>query len=157
MEVTIINLQKKIALNPALNIKIKKAVRLTLLSEGCAKRGQVTVCLVDDRTISELNSKYLRHNNPTDVIAFNINLPAQETLSADLAISTDTVLANARIFSTSALYELLLYITHGTLHVLGYEDQAADKRRLMNEKSENILRSLMPKTQLFPLRQNAHT
>ncbi len=152
-----INLQKRISLNPALNIKIKKAVRLTLHSQNCAKEGRVTVCLVDDQAIKELNSKYLRQNSPTDVIAFNINLPSQETLSADLAISTDAVLANAKIFSTSALYELLLYIIHGTLHVLGYDDKAEDERRLMNEKSEDILKTLIPDRQRFPLRENAHT
>ncbi len=128
-----------------------------MLAEGCAKEGRVTVCLVDDLTIKELNNRYLRHNSPTDVIAFNINLPDQKVLSADLAISTDTVLTNAKIFSTSVLYELFLYVIHGTLHILGYDDRTDNLRQQMNEKSENILKSLLPARQLFTLRENAHT
>ena len=138
MKITIKNLQKKIPINPK---RIKKAVLKTLSSEGLRKSGEITICFVNDREIRKLNLFYLGQNQPTDVIAFD-NPPNKKEILADIAISTDTAVRNAKIFKTTPLYEMYLYIIHGILHILGYADKTAPQRRIMQGKANHILKKL---------------
>lgn len=81
---------------------------------------------------------YLGEYCPTDVIAFD-NSAKNAEISADIAVSSDTAIRNARLFRTSPLYELHLYVVHGVLHILGYRDNTAGKRKHMQERAESIL------------------
>lgn len=81
---------------------------------------------------------YLGIDSPTDVIAFDLST-ARDEISADLAISTDTAIRNARIFKTSAAYEVYLYVIHGILHLLGFRDSTERQRKLMEEKANQII------------------
>ncbi len=81
---------------------------------------------------------YLGKNNPTDVIAFDLS-SGKERILSDIAISTDTAIRNSKIFRTTPLYELCLYVIHGVLHILGYDDRTQKERRIMQEKTNNIL------------------
>jgi probable rRNA maturation factor len=138
VKITIKNLQNKIPINLK---RIKKAAFKTLFSEGLKKSGEITVCFVNDKEIKELNLLYLGQNKPTDVIAFDNSQNKKEIL-ADIAISTDTAARNAKIFKTTPLYEIHLYVVHGILHILGYADKTAPQRRIMQEKADNILNKL---------------
>jgi len=84
---------------------------------------------------------YLGSDCPTDVIAFDLATTKSEIL-ADLAISTDTAIRNARIFKTSPTHELYLYVVHGILHILGYRDCSDRQRKLMQHKADQILSRL---------------
>ena len=84
---------------------------------------------------------YLGSDCPTDVIAFDLSATKNEIL-ADLAISTDTAIRNARIFKTCAAYEVYLYVIHGILHLLGFRDSTERQRKLMEEKATQILSAL---------------
>ena len=138
MKIIIKNLQKKIPINPK---RIKKAALKTLFSEGLKKSGEITICFVNDKEIKELNLFYLGQNKPTDVIAFVILANRKEIL-ADIAISTDTAARNAKIFKTTPLYEIHLYVIHGILHILGYADKTTPQRRIMQGKANHILKKL---------------
>lgn len=138
MEINVINLQKKIAVSGQ---KIKKIIRAALHLEKIRRCGAITVSLVTDRAIRELNTLYLGKYCATDVISFDISRKKNE-LIADIAISTDTAVCNAKNFRTSPLYEVYLYVIHGLLHVLGYDDVNQKKRKKMQERTESILASL---------------
>ena len=84
---------------------------------------------------------YLGSDFPTDVIAFDLSDTGDE-ISADLAISTDTAIRNARIFKTCATYEVYLYVIHGILHLSGFRDSTERQRKLMEEKATQILSEL---------------
>ena len=84
---------------------------------------------------------YLGSDCPTDVIAFDLSATKNE-ISADLAVSTDTAIRNARIFKTHAGYEVYLYVIHGILHLLGYDDKTAQQRKVMEHKAQRILNTL---------------
>lgn len=60
----------------------------------------------------------------------------------DMVISADTAVSNARMFNTTPLYELYLYLTHGMLHILGYDDKTVRQRRKMEKESVRILNRL---------------
>jgi len=75
------------------------------------------------------------------VIAFDLSLDKKKIL-ADIAISTDTAIRQAKIFKTSPLYETYLYVVHGVLHIIGYRDATFKQRKLMDEKAHYILEKL---------------
>lgn len=84
---------------------------------------------------------YLGKNCPTDVISFDISENKDEIL-ADIIISTDTALRNAKIFNTVPIYELYLYVIHGVLHLIGYDDKRKKDRLIMQRKEEFLLKKL---------------
>jgi probable rRNA maturation factor len=138
VEINVINLQKKIAVGQK---KIKEIIRVTLRLEKVRKPGEITVSLVTDGAIRELNTLYLGRYCPTDVLSFDISRVKNE-LIADIAVSTDTALDNAKRYRTSPLFEVYLYVIHGLLHVLGYDDVNRKKRKKMQERATSILASL---------------
>lgn len=122
---------------------IKRAVRNTISSEAIKRNIEIAVCLVTDKKIQEFNKKYLSENNPTDVIAFNTASGIGNAgIIADVLVSADTAVSNAGVFKTSPLHELTLYVIHGTLHVLGYDDQSVKDRLVMQAKADQILGKL---------------
>lgn len=145
MKINIINLQRKIPVKRPLTSGIKSTVLKTLFLEGSRKSGEISICLVNDKIIAELNKKYLNHSGPTDVISFKIPQKDQKILQAEIVISTDTVISNSRIYRTDPLIELFFYVSHAVLHVLGYNDNTAKKRKLMLKKQERICQSIKPK------------
>ncbi len=109
--------------------------------EGVRKSGELTLCFVNDKKIKALNLKYLAKNNPTDVIAFNITDPEdKKNIFGDIAISADTAIANAKLFKTTPLFELYLYVIHGVLHILGYDDRKKADKLIMRKKEEQVLK-----------------
>jgi len=109
--------------------------------EGSGKSGQISVCFMSDKSIRELNYRYLGKGAPTDVLAFEAGEKGGVFL-ADLAVSSDTALRNAKIYQTSPLYELYLYVAHGVLHLLGYNDSTARQTKIMQRKAAAIINSL---------------
>ncbi|MFH1397483.1 MAG: rRNA maturation RNase YbeY [Candidatus Omnitrophota bacterium] len=136
--VVIKNLQNRISLYPQ---NIKKIVYKTLFLKSLNKIGQVSICLVDDRLIKELNRKYLGKDYPTDVLSFDLSLRKGD-ISCEIVVSCDRAFYNSRIYKTSAVYETYLYLIHGLLHILGYDDRTKVEGRLMQEKAEKILLEL---------------
>ncbi len=116
-------------------------IRGVLRLEKIRKCGEITVSLMSDRKIRELNTMYLGRYCPTDVISFDISREKKE-LIADIAVSTDTAARNAKKYRTSPSFEIYLYVIHGLLHVLGYDDVTRKKRKKMEDRTERILASL---------------
>jgi probable rRNA maturation factor len=94
-----------------------------------------------DREIRELNTMYLGRYCPTDVISFDISREKKE-LIADIAVSTDTAARNAKEYHTSPGFEIYLYVIHGLLHILGYDDVTPKRRKKMEDRTGRILASL---------------
>ena len=131
MEITIRNLQKKIPIHP---LRIKKSILKALKKEGVSK-GEITVSFVNDKAISRLNSRYLKENKPTDVLSFDLAANSKEKIIVgDIIVSADTARSNSRIYKTSLNYELNLYALHGCLHLLGYDDNNPENRKIMRKK-----------------------
>jgi len=132
MKISVKNLQKKLLISP---VKIKKLILNVLKGEGVKESGYINICFADDPLIKKFNLKFLKVNSSTDVLAFNLNNNLEnKILLADIMISTDTAIKNSRKFNTKPEYELMLYITHGILHILGYDDRDKTQRKQMREK-----------------------
>jgi len=134
LNITIGNLQKRL---PIPRKRIRNLILKVIKGEDFNKSGYINICFIEDRLIKKLNHKYLRLNNPTYVLAFNLAGNNNREIMADIAISTDTAIRNACIFKTTVRDELLRYVAHGILHVLGYNDRSKIQVQLMHKK-ENI-------------------
>lgn len=89
-----------------------------------------------------MNRRYSGKDEPTDVLTFDITGPKDRGLCADIIVSTDAAVRNARTFKTTSEYELFLYAVHGVLHLCGYDDCTGRKRKRMQQKAIGILAKL---------------
>jgi probable rRNA maturation factor len=128
--------------------KIARAVLQELKPESLC---ELSILLVDDPTMHELNSSYRGVDAPTDVLAFPMSegfqmaVPPDDTLHSplgDVVISIDTARAQAEARKHSIEEELSLLLTHGILHLFGHSDEAPDERKKMEEKAEAILTAI---------------
>lgn len=82
-----------------------------------------------------MNKRYSGKDEATDVLAFDIAMPFDtENIFADIVISAQTALRNAGFFKTEPSYESELYVIHGLLHILGYDDHTPAQKELMRRK-----------------------
>ena len=84
-------------------------------------QGELSIALVDDSTIRDLNQQYLNHDWETDVISFVLD-EGEGWLAGQLIVSTDTASRVAKEIESSFEAELALYVAHGTLHLVGFDD-----------------------------------
>ena len=149
MELALENLQKKIALNPP---RILNVVKTILRHEGVT-HASLSIVFVTRQRITALNNRFLRRHYATDVLAFDLRefqpnasrIPKEakrKTISGDIIISTDAAIKNARIYGTGIAHELVLYIIHGILHLLGYGDYKQKDVRKMRKKEIELLEYL---------------
>jgi probable rRNA maturation factor len=105
---------------------------------GCA-RAELSVALVDDAAIAQLNERYRGIARATDVLSFSLlegeHAERRGVLLGDVVISVDTAAAQARRARRSLDDEVLYLLIHGTLHLLGHDHEAdADARRMRAEE-----------------------
>ncbi|MDO5579558.1 MAG: rRNA maturation RNase YbeY [Planctomycetia bacterium] len=118
---------------------IKKTLRRIFRGEG-VKTANMEISIVDDPTIHDLNVRYLGHDYATDVLAFDMDSDLdQGHLEGNIIVSAQTARDRSSEFDFSPERELLLYIVHGTLHLLGYDDHAKEDAPLMRQKEKEYL------------------
>jgi probable rRNA maturation factor len=117
--------------------RLRCAAEAALAAEGVAS-ATVSIAVVDDATIHRLNQQYLEHDQPTDVLSFLLEL-TETTLEGEVIVSADTAAATAEQFGWTTDDELMLYVVHGMLHLLGYDDQSADEQTAMRARERDVL------------------
>jgi probable rRNA maturation factor len=118
-------------------VRLKDAVRQILRDAGIAS-ADISLALVDDATIHELNRQYLGHDYPTDVISFVLDR-ADDRLDGEVIVSTDTASATATRLGWAPEDEVLLYVVHGTLHLVGHDDQDPNSLAAMRNAERQYL------------------
>jgi probable rRNA maturation factor len=99
----------------------------------------VEVLVVDDAEIRRLNARWRGVRRPTDVLAFPLELAGTGGLVGQVVLSADTAVRQARAVGVPAAVELDLLVTHGVLHLAGYDDRDPVEARLMHEREREIL------------------
>src|SRR5947209_20458481 len=108
--------------------RLKKAARLVLEDAGI-KSAEISIAVVSDERIHELNRQYLQHDYPTDVLSFVLDHNQdKQSLDGEIIVSADHAASQAVHFGWSADDELLLYVIHGCLHLVGYDDTTAEHK-----------------------------
>lgn len=152
MEIWISNEQDKVELTAAheelLQQVAERALRLvgTELGENVA----VSMTLVDDEAIAELNREHRGLDRPTDVLSFSQlegeemgDLPEGEPLPiGDIVISLERCQSQAADYGHSFERELGFLAAHGMLHLLGWDHQTPEDETAMMAKTEEILSGL---------------
>ncbi|MCA9222505.1 MAG: rRNA maturation RNase YbeY [Planctomycetales bacterium] len=117
--------------------QLREAIRRVTSNEGFS-RGNVSLAIVDDPTIHELNRRHLQHDYPTDVLSFVLHREADH-LDGEVIVSADTAESTAADYDWPPAAELLLYVIHGTLHLVGFDDKSPEKRVVMRAKEAEYL------------------
>jgi len=126
--------------NDVVRTQIESAARAAA-SVGDCSGGTVGVRLTDDSTIHVVNRDFLQHDYPTDVISFPYALD-RPNVEGELIVSLDTAIASCQEYGWSAREELLLYVIHGTLHLVGFDDQSESTRQSMRHAEATALRKI---------------
>jgi probable rRNA maturation factor len=126
--------------------EIKKLVKAVCNRfTGCEPRNtgyEVSIAIVDDNEIRELNRRFLNRKTTTDCLSFDLSDDEKEQKIFDLVVNGQMALRQANLRGHSGKAELALYITHGLLHNLGFDDSADGRARKMHQTEDEILQQL---------------
>ncbi|GAH27042.1 unnamed protein product [marine sediment metagenome] len=144
MEILIKNQQKIIKLNQKkIEGKIKKVLHYLKVDEET----EISVLFIDDKFIRSLNNKYRGIDKPTDVLSFSLQEGAikspeveSDQLLGDIIISVETAQRQADNLNHSIEKELTVLLTHGLLHLTGYDHEKGKDYKIMREKESEILK-----------------
>ena len=114
---------------------IERAVAATLEFAG-RPDWEVSLLLTDDEEIARLHEEFLGDPTPTDVMSFEMED------GAEVVVSVETARRAARANGTTIRAEVALYVVHGLLHTLGFDDKAQAERRRMRDAERAILERL---------------
>jgi probable rRNA maturation factor len=122
--------------------RLKQAVRLILKDAGM-KSAEISIAIVTDERMHELNRAYLKHDYATDVLSFVLAQDSEaQSLEGEIIASSEYAAAQAPRYGWSMNDELLLYIIHGCLHLVGHDDTTAPAKRVMRRAEKECLRKL---------------
>ena len=152
LHLSIVNRQRTRTINP----RRLKQIAEALLSDLEIEEAELGINLVTAREMTLVNETFLRHEGSTDVITFDYAearaaLPreaknrtrrpaARAPLSGEIFVCVDEAILQARKFGTRWQSEVVRYIIHGILHLLGHDDSGAAARRRMKREENRLLR-----------------
>lgn len=117
--------------------RLTGAARMVLVDEGI-RRGTVSIAVMDDPGIRQLNCQYLQHDYATDVLSFLLESGPQ-SLEGQIVVSADTAARTAPQYGWSTDDELLLYVLHGALHLVGCDDVTPEEQNRMRSRERLYL------------------
>jgi probable rRNA maturation factor len=119
---------------------LEELAEAVMQAEGCHPEAELSIVIGDNAWIQELNRTYLKKDRPTDVLAFPQDLgPSGTPLLGDVAVSAETAARQAAELGHSFERELALLVTHGILHLTGWDDKTPALRQQMMERAEEVL------------------
>ena len=144
MKLQIRNSQNKINIDKR---RIRSTVLKIMKMLDCADK-ELSISLVDDDYIQELNKHYLGRDKTTNVISFSIregeygNINPQ--LLGDVIISVDTAMKDADKGKLSIDQEIDFLMIHGILHLLGYnhENTTKEETKKMRQKEKELFNEI---------------
>lgn len=98
----------------------------------------IAVRVVNDATMSQMHNKHLGEDSTTDVLTFDQG-GSDDSIDADIVICSDVAIRAADERGHTMNEELLLYIVHGMLHCIGFDDHDENSHRAMHEEEDKIL------------------
>ena len=135
---------------------VRQMVVAALNYENCPYEAEVSVTVVDDKEIQEINKTYRNIDKATDVLSFPMyeyekaadfdnlddsafNPESGELLLGDIVISAEKVVAQAKEYGHSEEREFAFLLVHSMLHLLGYDHMEEEERLVMESKQKEIL------------------
>lgn len=157
MSIVIANRQR----TQKINSRLLKQIVLALLAELKIEDAELGIHLVGTGEMARVNWRFLQHEGSTDVITFDHNEAdrplspmgagkgrgegvrvSRAILHGELFVCVDDAVAQAKEFKTTWQSEVVRYIVHGVLHLLGHDDLQPDLRRKMKREENRLVRQL---------------
>jgi probable rRNA maturation factor len=115
------------------------AAKVRRLAAQIAKKKNLSIAFVTNAAIRKINRRFLKHDFATDVISF----PLGTDLLGELVISAEFAVGEAAKRKIPVEEELLRYVAHGILHLLGYDDHdPADRAAMWARQERELSRAL---------------
>jgi probable rRNA maturation factor len=148
------------------DLRLLRRIARALLCETWPEGGcDLAIHVVAASEITRLNETFLQHKGLTDVITFDYADRAGQAsrlsprppaaspsrdrrdacpplLHGEIFVCLDEALSQSRRFHTIWQSELVRYVVHGVLHLLGYDDQRSLARRKMKRAEDDLVHSL---------------
>lgn len=147
-KVIITNKQKEVKLPTGIRMIIRRACIAVLKSEGFGDSAEISVTLVNNKEIHEINLEFRNIDSPTDVLSFPLgeNGVYDEDpttglkMLGDIVISVERAVAQAEEYGHSFQREMAFLTVHSMLHLLGYDHvNGGMEAEIMREKEEEVL------------------
>jgi probable rRNA maturation factor len=100
---------------------------------------EISITIVGDDEIRELNKQFLKSKAVTDCLSFDLSDDEEGQKMFDIVVNGEMAVRQANLRGHSSQAELALYITHGLLHNLGFDDSVKSMARKMHETEDEIL------------------
>lgn len=152
MQLLISNEQNQVPVGEDLLALLERALQQVLDLEEYEGDPEVSLVLVDDLRMAELNRSYRGVEGTTDVLSFAMmeqdeaepdTVPDEgELLLGDIVISVPKALAQAEEFGHSLQREMAFLAVHGMLHLLGYDHQTAEDEQKMRQRQREVMAML---------------
>jgi probable rRNA maturation factor len=124
--------------------QILQIIRRVIKEEGRSAKS-LSIVLTDNRHMRDLNREYLGHDSLTDVISFpleDLDWPTGQAsggINGEIIASAELAFQQAQSTNTDPRAELMLYLVHGLLHLMGYDDRKPDQARRMHAREDALL------------------
>ena len=154
----------------AVDLRLLRKISVAMLRDLLAlKKFELGIHLVEAAEITRLNETYLGHAGSTDVITFNylsngwqaespaiqqvanLRYPSCTEVHGEIFICMAEADAQARRFGTTWPAEVVRYVVHGVLHLIGYDDLTQPARRKMKGEEDRLLAELAARFALSKL------
>lgn len=144
------NEQDKLAPPEDIEQLIEDCARAALEEEEIEDDAEVSITLVDNARIRELNAEFREIDRETDVLSFplgddegfEVDPDADAILLGDIVISLERAAAQAKEYGHSFRREVAFLITHSLFHLLGYDHMTPEEETEMFAKQEKVLEKL---------------
>ena len=151
IKVVISNNQKSVKIPTGVRLLIRRCCNAVLTFEEFSDPAEISVTLVDDEQIHELNKMHRNIDRSTDVLSFPLgengvydkNLETGASLLGDIVISVETAVRQAEEYGHTLQREIGFLTVHSMLHLLGYDHVDGGIEAVhMREKEERVLTEL---------------
>ena len=127
--------------------RIRAACEAALAGEGISGPVVLTITIVDDDEIRQINLKHRNIDKATDVLSFPLIDESDDSPEfllppgvprelGDVIVSYPRAVAQAEEYGHSVERELAYLIVHGVLHILGHDHEVPDEQAVMREREE---------------------
>ncbi|HXF29261.1 MAG TPA: rRNA maturation RNase YbeY [Chlamydiales bacterium] len=149
MKVSLFNRQKDLSITP-FKKQIEKIAQQVVAKEK-ALFDEVSITFITDPVMRTMHKQYFNDPSPTDVISFPLDSPDAPgyKVLGELFICPQTAILYAKENGKKRYEELTLYIVHGLLHLLGYDDIDPKERKIMRQKERAHIKALKDKKLLL--------
>ncbi len=123
----------------AVRVPRRRITRLVAFFAGVqdVRIAEIDLAVVSSREIAALNRRWLGRRGATDVLSFDLSEDGGPGIAAQIVICGDIAAKQARVGGVQR--ELMLYVVHGLLHLMGYDDARPAAAAKMHAREQELL------------------